>query len=36
MMTKGDLRWIKNWQPKGVKMKPTKDEDYIYDKNPKG
>jgi hypothetical protein len=35
MMTKGDNRWIKNWQPKGVKMKPTpKDEDYIYDKNP--
>jgi len=22
-MTKGDNRWIKNWQPKGVKMKPT-------------
>ena len=23
-MTKGDLRWIENWKPKGVKMKPTK------------
>ena len=34
MMTKGDNRWIKNWKPKGVKMKSTKDEDYIYDKNP--
>ena len=33
-MTKGDNRWIKNWKPKGVKMKSTKDEDYIYDKNP--
>ena len=24
MMTKGDNKWIKNWKPKGVKMKPTK------------
>jgi|TARA_R100000322_G_scaffold40146_1_gene25012 hypothetical protein len=24
MMTKGDLKWIENWKPKGVKMKPTK------------
>jgi len=24
MMTEGDKRWIKNWKPKGVKMKPTK------------
>ena len=24
MMTKGDDKWIKNWKPKGVKMKPTK------------
>ena len=23
-MTKGDLKWIENWKPKGVKMKPTK------------
>ena len=23
-MTKGDSKWIKNWKPKGVKMKPTK------------
>ena len=23
-MTKGDLRWIKNWKPKGVNMNPTK------------
>ena len=23
-MTKGDNKWIKNWKPKGVKMKPTK------------
>ena len=22
MMTEGDKRWIKNWKPKGVKMKP--------------
>ena len=22
-MTKGDIRWIENWKPKGVKMKPT-------------
>jgi len=22
-MTEGDNRWIKNWKPKGVKMKPT-------------
>ena len=24
MMTKGDEKWIKNWKPKGVSMKPTK------------
>jgi len=24
MFTKGDEKWIKNWKPKGVKMKPTK------------
>ena len=24
MLTKGDDKWIKNWKPKGVKMKPTK------------
>ena len=23
-MTKGDLRWIKNWKPKGVSMNTTK------------
>ena len=23
-MTPGDLKWIKNWKPKGVNMKPTK------------
>ena len=23
-MTKGDEKWIKNWKPKGVNMKPTK------------
>tara|TARA_R110002020_G_scaffold150066_1_gene326576 strand:- start:701 stop:1018 length:318 start_codon:yes stop_codon:yes gene_type:complete len=23
-MTEGDKRWIENWKPKGVKMKPTK------------
>ena len=23
-MTEGDDKWIKNWKPKGVKMKPTK------------
>ena len=23
-MTKGDLKWIENWKPKGVSMKPTK------------
>ena len=23
-MTKSDEKWIKNWKPKGVKMKPTK------------
>ena len=22
-MTKGDEKWIKNWKPKGVNMKPT-------------
>ena len=22
--TEGDEKWIKNWKPKGVKMKPTK------------
>jgi hypothetical protein len=30
-MTEADIRWIKNWKPKGVKMK---DEDYIHDRNP--
>ena len=24
MFTEGDKRWIQNWKPKGVKMKPTK------------
>tara|TARA_B100000902_G_scaffold363582_1_gene382898 strand:- start:361 stop:669 length:309 start_codon:yes stop_codon:yes gene_type:complete len=24
MFTDGDKRWIQNWKPKGVKMKPTK------------
>ena len=24
MFTEGDKQWIKNWKPKGVKMKPTK------------
>jgi len=24
MFTEGDKQWIKNWKPKGVKMKPAK------------
>jgi len=34
MMTKGDNRWIKNWKPKGVKMKSTKKRPAKRNDNP--
>ena len=34
MMTKGDKRWIKNWKPKGVNMKPTKTKPAKRNDNP--
>ena len=34
MMTKGDKKWIKNWKPKGVKMKPTKKRPAKRNDNP--
>ena len=32
-MTKGDIKWIENWKPKGVKMKSTK-RTIAHTKNP--
>ena len=34
MMTKGDEKWIKNWKPKGVNMKPTKTKPAKRNDNP--
>ena len=34
MMTKGDEKWIKNWKPKGVKMKPSKTKPAKRNDNP--
>tara|TARA_B100000287_G_C20447270_1_gene708043 strand:- start:366 stop:653 length:288 start_codon:yes stop_codon:yes gene_type:complete len=33
-MTKGDEKWIKNWKPKGVKMKPSKTKPAKRNANP--
>ena len=33
-MTPGDLKWIKNWKPKGVNMKPTKTKPAKRNDNP--
>ena len=32
--TEGDEKWIKNWKPKGVKMKPTKKRPAKKNDNP--
>ena len=34
MFTEGDKRWIQNWKPKGVKMKPTKTKPTKRNDNP--
>ena len=35
MMTKGDKRWINNWKPTGVNMKPIKKKPAKKVSNPK-